>query len=177
MNDTLCCDSMDTAAEVLRAARQLARLSQAELATRAGTTQSVISVYEAGKRQPSLPTLASLVAAAGYRLDVQLRRATREKLSGPLGVELRRRRGAIHRIVSGYGVRLLGVFGSVARSEEGPDSDVDLLVELPDTIGLLALGRLTEELEALLGVPVELVPTSDLKPMVRPRVLAELVPL
>ena len=168
---------MDSAAEVLRTAREKAGLSQAELAARAGTTQSVISVYEAGRRQPSLPTLASLVAATGYRLDMQLRRPERGSLSGPLGVEVRRRRTAIRRVLSDYDVRLLGVFGSVARGEEGPDSDVDLLVDLPDTMSLLTLGRLTEELEALLSARVELIPVSDLKPGVRPQVLAELVRL
>ncbi len=168
---------MDSAAEVLRTAREKAGLSQAELAARAGTTQSVISVYEAGRRQPSLPTLASLVAATGYRLDMQLRRPERGSLSGPLGVEVRRRRAAIRRVLSDYDVRLLGVFGSVARGEEGPDSDVDLLVDLPDTMSLLTLGRLTEELEALLSARVELIPVGDLKPGVRPQVLAELVRL
>jgi predicted nucleotidyltransferase/DNA-binding XRE family transcriptional regulator len=168
---------MESAAEVLRTAREQARLSQAELAARAGTTQSVISVYEAGRRQPSLTMLAKLVAATGYRIDVQLRRSESGSLTGPLGGKVRRRRAAIKGILAGYGVRLLGVFGSVARGEEGPDSDLDLLVEMPSSMSLMTLGRLTEELQSLLGVRVELVPASDLKPGVRPQVLAELVRL
>src|SRR5438874_4811223 len=94
---------MDSAAEVLRTARERARLSQAELAARAGTTQSVISVYEAGRRQPSLPMLASLVSATGHRLDVQLRAgARRSSLSGPLGVKVRRQHTTIKRLLAGY---------------------------------------------------------------------------
>ncbi len=170
-------DVMESAAELLRAAREKARLSQAELAARAGTTQSVISVYEAGRRQPSLPTLASLVAAAGYELDVRLRRSHSSSLTGPVGSKVRRKRAAIKRTLASHDVGLIGVFGSVARGEENPNSDLDLLVELPDTMGLFALGRVTNELEALLGVRVELVPASDLKPGVRPRVLADLVRL
>jgi transcriptional regulator with XRE-family HTH domain len=48
-------------------------MSQAELAASAGVAQSVISAYEAGRRQPSLPTLAKLIEAAGYdlMLDIQ----------------------------------------------------------------------------------------------------------
>jgi len=58
------------AASLLREARTVAGLSQAELAQKAGVTQSVISVYEAGRRQPSVPTLTALIAATGYELDL-----------------------------------------------------------------------------------------------------------
>jgi DNA-binding XRE family transcriptional regulator len=54
-----------TAGDLLRQARQGAGLSQVELAARAGVTQSVISAYESGHRQPSLPTLTALIEAAG----------------------------------------------------------------------------------------------------------------
>lgn len=57
-----------TAGALLRQARKRAGLSQVELATRAGVTQSVISAYESGHRQPSIPALAALVDAAGYEL-------------------------------------------------------------------------------------------------------------
>jgi len=58
---------------LLREARRRAGLSQAELAVRAGVAQSVISVYESGRRQPALPTLAALIKATGFDLDVRLR--------------------------------------------------------------------------------------------------------
>lgn len=168
---------METAGQLLRTAREKAGLSQAELAARAGTTQSVISVYEADRRQPSLSTLSSLVAATGYRLDVRIRRPDHRAMSGPIGVRMTRKAAAAKRIAAGYGVRLLGVFGSVARSEDRPDSDLDLLVELPTSMGLLTLGRLRAELESLLEVRIDLVPETDLKPGVRPQVMAELVRL
>lgn len=57
-----------SAGELLRKARKQAGLSQAELAQRAGVTQSVVSAYESGARQPSLPTLARLVEATGLAL-------------------------------------------------------------------------------------------------------------
>jgi uncharacterized protein len=58
---------------MLRRARKAAGLSQQELAARAGVTQSVISAYESGHRQPAVPTLAALVDAAGYELVMDLR--------------------------------------------------------------------------------------------------------
>jgi predicted nucleotidyltransferase len=54
---------------------------------------------------------------------------------------------------------------------------VDLLVDLPPDMGLLGLGRVQEELEAILGTKVDLVPASDLKPAVRARAERELVAL
>jgi uncharacterized protein len=63
----------------------------------------------------------------------------------------------------------LRVFGTVARGEDQPDSDLELLVDLPPDMGLLALGRVQAELEAILDTKVDMVPASDLKPEVRAR--------
>lgn len=161
----------------MREARTRAGLSQAELAARAGVAQSVISVYESGRRQPALAALTALVEATGFDLDVQLRRRGLARLTGPLGVRLRRHRGEVLRAARAAGISVHGVFGSVARGEDGPDSDVDLLVDLPSGMGLFGLARLQEQLQQILDAPVELIPAADLKPGVRPTVLAELVPL
>jgi predicted nucleotidyltransferase len=172
-------DVTPSAGALLRAARTAAGLSQAELAVRAGVTQSVISVYESGHRQPSLPTLAAMIQATGHQLEVAVRRppADRNRLSGPLGRRLRRRRAALVSAAAAHGIRISGVFGSVARGEDRADSDIDLLVSLPAGMGLFELGRVTEELQELLGARVDLVPAADLKPGVRANVLADLVPL
>jgi transcriptional regulator with XRE-family HTH domain len=63
-----------TTGALLRRARKQADLSQADLAARAGVTQSVISAYESGQRQPSVPALARLVGPAGFELALGLRR-------------------------------------------------------------------------------------------------------
>jgi transcriptional regulator with XRE-family HTH domain len=55
---------------LLAAARRRSRLTQAELARRAGTSQPVISAYEHGRRDPSFATLARLIEAAGERLHI-----------------------------------------------------------------------------------------------------------
>ena len=166
-----------SAGALLREARTRAGLSQAALASRAGVTQSVISVYESGRRQPAFPTLAALVEATGFDLDIRLLRRRLDRLTGPLGTRLRRHRVEVLRVARAGGIAVRGVFGSVARGEDRPDSDVDLLVELPTGIGLFGLARVQEQLEQILGAPVELIPAADLKPGVRANVLAELVPL
>lgn len=74
-----------------------------------------------------------------------------------------------------YRVRRLSLFGSVLREDFGPKSDVDILVEFePDaTVGFLTLSRMARELSALLGRPVDLVPRTGLKPVIREAVLRE----
>ena len=62
------------AGSLLRRARVGAGMSQAELAFSAAVARSVISAYEAGRRQPSLPTLAKLIDAAGCDLVVDTQR-------------------------------------------------------------------------------------------------------
>jgi len=69
----------------------------------------------------------------------------------------------------------LSVFGSTARGNAGPHSDIDLLVVFqPDAaVGLIAFNRLRRELEAALGRRVDLVPKDGLKPVIRDEVLSE----
>ena len=169
----------DAAGALLRRARTGARLSQTELAARAGVTQSVISAYESGHRQPALATLAALVEAAGYELSVNVRRRPGRlgRLSGPVGRRVRRRRRQLVAAAAAHGVTNLRVFGSVARGQDRPDSDVDLLADLPPGMSLFGLARLQADLEAILGSRVDLVPAADLKPDVRVRAGPDLVAL
>ena len=68
----------------------------------------------------------------------------------------------------------LALFGSVLRSDFRLDSDVDVLVAFePDAaIGFIALARIQRELAELLKRPVDLVPESGLKPLIRDEVLS-----
>lgn len=75
-----------------------------------------------------------------------------------------------------YGVRDLLVFGSVARGEATPTSDVDLVVEFDsDRITLSTFLDFTEDLEALLGRRVDVVSLKKLAPRLRAQVEAEAV--
>jgi transcriptional regulator with XRE-family HTH domain len=60
------------AAALISDARERAGLTQADLARRAGTVQSAIAAYESGRRQPTLPTLYRILAAAGFDLRARL---------------------------------------------------------------------------------------------------------
>lgn len=168
-----------SAGGLLRRARVQAGLTQAELGRRAGVTQSVVSAYESGHRQPSVPVLVDLVHAAGFAIDVELRPVHNRAgpLAGPLGRKVKRRANLIRAVAAEHGVHGVRVFGSVARGDEGPESDVDLLVEVDDGVGLFGLGRLQTRLEAVLGVPVDIVPVDGLKADVRDDVLSESVQL
>lgn len=65
-------ESQGSAAELLREARQRAGLSQGVLAARAEVPRTMVSTYERGLRQPTLPTLRRLLCAAGFDLAVHL---------------------------------------------------------------------------------------------------------
>ena len=95
------------------------------------------------------------------------------RLSGPVGRRVRRRRKDLVAAAAAHGVSNLRVFGSVARGEDRPDSDVDLLADFPPGLSLFGLGRL----EAILGTRVNLIPAADLKPDVRERVESDLIAL
>lgn len=169
-----------TAAELLRTARTLARLSQTELAHLAGVSQSVISAYESGRRQPSLPTLNRLIDATGHDLVselVPIPGRVRGLPDTPLGRRLRQHRRAVLRAAERRRAHNVRVFGSVARGDEADSSDVDFLVDLSAGVGLIELIGLERELAELLGVEVDVVPADSLKPHVRERVLAEAVNL
>ena len=76
--------------------------------------------------------------------------------------------------VSRHSIRRLAMFGSVLRSDFGPASDIDLLLEFePDrTPGLLAMAAMELELEQILGRPVDLRTYGDLSRYFRDRVRA-----
>jgi predicted nucleotidyltransferase len=81
---------------------------------------------------------------------------------------------AIARKNGAYDVR---VFGSVARGEARPDSDIDFLVNLEAGRSLLDLARLLRELKTMLGVNVDVVTEAGLRARIRSQVLKEARPL
>lgn len=70
-----------------------------------------------------------------------------------------------------------GLFGSAVKGEMKPDSDVDILVELPPTISLLEFVGLKLELEKALGRPVDLVEYSTIHPRLKEEILKEEIAL
>lgn len=90
---------------------------------------------------------------------------------------LKDKRDAILRIASKYGAANVRVFGSIARGEANPDSDVDFLVEFDRTRSLFDHAGMIVELADLLNCTVDVVPAKSLRARIRERVLAEAVPL
>jgi predicted nucleotidyltransferase len=96
-----------------------------------------------------------------------------------MGIEeiLRHRRQEILRIAARHGASNVRIFGSVARGEAGPDSDVDLLVDLERDRSLLDHAALKVELEQLLERPVDVATERGLKVRIREHILQEAIPL
>ena len=86
-------------------------------------------------------------------------------------------REQIRALASRHGARDVCVFGSVARVEDGPASDIDLLVEFEPGTGLLSHAALIRELEQFLGCKIDVISRNGLKDRIRSRVLEEAVPL
>lgn len=74
-----------------------------------------------------------------------------------------------------YQVASLGIFGSYARGEATELSDIDILVEFSENVDLFQFVRLQNFLVTLLGRKVDLVTSDALKPLIKYRVLQEVL--
>jgi predicted nucleotidyltransferase/DNA-binding XRE family transcriptional regulator len=166
--------------ELIRDARTRAELSQAALADRAKTSQPAIARYESGAASPSLSTLERILAASDSALVLSApkrRPRPRRASSGSRLRLIRRLRGRLAEAAQRHGVRDLRVFGSVARGEETPDSDVDFLVDLEPGRTLLDLIGFQQEAEDTLGVGVDVATPRMMKDRVRARAMRDARPV
>ncbi len=90
---------------------------------------------------------------------------------------VKEKREDILRIASRHGAHNVRLFGSVARGDAGPRSDVDFLVRLQPGTTLLNHAALVRELEVLLGREVQVVSERALRKRIKDRVMREAVPL
>ncbi|HLL47149.1 MAG TPA: nucleotidyltransferase family protein [Longimicrobiaceae bacterium] len=90
---------------------------------------------------------------------------------------VRQKRDDILRIAEQHGAYNVRLFGSVARGEAGPDSDVDFLIDAGEKVSSWFPGGLVLDLEELLGRRVDVVEEVALRPELRPYVLREARPL
>jgi predicted nucleotidyltransferase len=90
---------------------------------------------------------------------------------------VKRHRNAIMRLAQVHGARNVRIFGSVARASTHSDSDLDLLIDLEPGRSLLDRVALIQDLEELLGIPVDVVTTKGLHPSIRDEVLLQAQPL
>lgn len=176
---------MTAVAALVRRTRASAGLSQAELAERAGTSQPALARYETGATLPTLPTLERLLSACGRQLQLRSVRTTEPAAPstsmrgqlGPRAQKLRQHRRRLHDAAREHGVRRVRVFGSLARGEEAPTSDIDLLVDLEPDRTLLDLAAFRREAQEILKMPVDVATPDMLKSRIREQVESEAVPL
>ncbi|MGH8065204.1 MAG: nucleotidyltransferase family protein [Candidatus Entotheonellia bacterium] len=90
---------------------------------------------------------------------------------------LQSKRDEILRIAASHGARDVRLFGSLARGEAGPKSDIDILVKLDVGRSLLDIVAIKQDLEDLLGCEVDVVTEAAISPYIREEVLSEAVSL
>lgn len=140
-------------------------------AHRRGLTPFGGSSGQSSRQLPADQCVPPRVAPSSYAVGVT------EVGLKPLRELLEAHREEIKRIVASHHGRTVAVFGSVARGDETPGSDIDLLVDLePGTrpFEILALGA---DLEDALGVKVDVGTRASLRERLRAEVLAEAIPL
>lgn len=130
-----------TYASRVRRRRQILGLSQRDLERRSGVRQPLIAAVETGARDPSSATREALDAALDMRPSMALR--------------------ALHdEVVARFaemGLPEPVVFGSVARDEDGPQSDIDLMVAFTDDHDIVDLLALEEDLAEILTFAVDVI--------------------
>jgi predicted nucleotidyltransferase len=131
-------------------------MSQRELARAAGVPQSTVATIESNRRQPSVAMVERLLGAAGFHLETRLVNTIRPSRL------LERHRADVAGVFARYPVARAWVFGSVARGDDRPDSDLDLLVELASGASVVDVLGLDEDLSALLGCRVDVVTATEL---------------
>ena len=89
-------------------------------------------------------------------------------------MDLEQKMQKIREICRENGIAMLGVFGSVARGEDTPESDVDLLVKLGKPVGLVEFIRLEDRFVEVFGRKVDLATEDSLHPLIRDNVLNDL---
>ncbi|GLI27711.1 hypothetical protein ARHIZOSPH14_19530 [Agromyces rhizosphaerae] len=114
------------------------------------------------------------VNATAERLTSGTGTATR---LGPLRARLNANREELLAALERLGASNVRVFGSVARGDETATSDIDLLVDLTEAVGLFDLGRMRSTAEGILDAPVDIVPADSLKVDIAADVLREATPV
>ncbi len=154
----------DDLAEVARRSDATVAAARADLvravrrAASGGMTQVEIAI-EIGRSQPEVSRLLHFHG------------------NTPTARRLRAHAGEIRRVLKDAGGSHVRVFGSVATGEDHEGSDVDLLFRMDTPLSLMELESLQRQVSDLLGVAVDLVPETSLRPELRERVLSEAVAL
>lgn len=136
-------------ADELRAAARSLLIEAVADAHQLGMTQREIS-DSVGRSQPEVSRLLGLSTP-------------RFRASSLLGALLIEKRSEILDAAKLLGASNVRVFGSLARGEDGPESDIDLFVDMPAKYTLMDLAAVQVEFRKILGHPVDVVPANDVR--------------
>jgi len=153
----------------VRAARQARGWSLRAAAQRLGVSVRFLQELEAGKSTARLDKVAQVLNGLGLALEVAPAGGT------GLREQVLAHRALLASLAAAHGVRTVSLFGSAARGEAGPESDLDVLVELDRKRSLLDLLGFEHDLEALFGRRVEVFTARTLKPRVLAKARRDLV--
>lgn len=117
------------------------------------------------------------IARAVGRSQPEVSRLLRFHSATAIGRRVHLNRSRILRMLADAGGSNIRVFGSVARGNDRPDSDVDLLVDFAEPPSLFMLGRLEAQIGELIDAKVDVVPADGLKPHIADTALKEAVAL
>lgn len=159
----------------LREARERTGLTQMALSKTMRIGRTAIARIESGDRRMSADEAVRFARALGVPVSSLLGEGP--GASGELRELVRAKRREIRRICARHGASRPRLFGSVARGEARPDSDVDLLVTMERDRTLFDLVALHNDLADLLGRSVDVGTEDMLKERIRERVLTEVVAL
>lgn len=95
----------------------------------------------------------------------------------PLIDRIRENAEKIRMIVASEGASNPRVFGSVARGEDTPRSDIDIVVDKGPTLSIFGLAGIEIELEKILGVPVDVLVSSEIPDDVRSNIMSQVLPV
>lgn len=77
--------------------------------------------------------------------------------------EIKEKKGQLYQIAARHGISRIYVFGSVARGESRDVSDIDFLIEMDENVSALGVGGFQYEVQQLLGVQIDVIPTFALQ--------------
>jgi predicted nucleotidyltransferase len=165
-------DSVERIGAQVRAARRERGWSTRAAAGRLGLSVRFLNELERGKATARLDKVIQALEGLGLAITVG---PGRTAAGAAVRAEVLSRLPLLRTIAGARGARALWLFGSAARAETGPGSDLDFLVELEEGRSLLDLVALKQDLEALFGRRVDVFTRDSLKPAVLAGAQADLV--
>jgi predicted nucleotidyltransferase len=82
---------------------------------------------------------------------------------------------ALKPYIAEFGISKIAVFGSYAKGEDKPDSDIDIIVDMTNNFGIYKFIGLKQSLEETLGKRVDLVEPQCIEPLIKDDVLAQAI--